>query len=341
MTFLGGGASQYHVSRIKVVFTSKLRKDLEMSIENLRRSEVWRLRKSPKDFLKLSQERLHVEKCCHARDDPLGALHLRRVEGSLERLNLPYPWVRGFLRYARNMELYKEPEVDGTSGSTVLANPELIHDTHAKWYTIPGRTPTDYIVLPSDDAPVWAALEQNVVPTRTRRKSTSSSTSRQGSHNEREQDDEDEDEEWFNARERQARGGVKAGSCPLAPRTEIKRLQRRAWRISYLKSPHNYKKAVRHYIFHDWRYEFQFWNPPDAEQVVSRILGSCTPDTSSVVHFSWHFAGENPSLQTASPRLLEEGRQGVLQQVQQDEERRKGWYHHTTFWNNAGKSGSS
>lgn len=328
MTFLAGGASQYHLSRIKVVLTSKLRRDLEMSIDNLRRSEVWRLRKSPRDFLRLSEERLHVERCCHARDDPSGSLHLRRVEGSLERLNLPYPWVQGFLRYARNMDLYKEPEVDGTSGSMVLAHADHIQDANAKWYMIPGRTPADYIVLPDDDAQVWAALERNVVPSMRNKNSNDHAASSSAST------DHGDGNGWLNHR------GSKGGSS-LASKTEIRRLQRRAWRISYLKSPHNYKKAVRHYIFHDWRYEFQFWNPPDPEQVVSRILGSCAPDTSSAVHFSWHFAGENPSHLAASPRLIEEGRQGVLQQVQTDEERRKGWYHHTTFWNNVGKNGSS
>jgi hypothetical protein len=36
------------------------------------------------------------------------------------------------------------------------------------------------------------------------------------------------------------------------------RLQRRAWRVWYNKAPHAIGWSKRHYVFHDWRYAFDF-----------------------------------------------------------------------------------
>eukprot|EP00397_Hematodinium_sp_SG-2012_P061374 GEMP01081192.1.p1 GENE.GEMP01081192.1~~GEMP01081192.1.p1 ORF type:complete len:290 (+),score=56.49 GEMP01081192.1:179-1048(+) len=289
MAFFAGGASQYHLSRIKVVYTSKLKQDLETSIANLRRSDAWRLQKQKtKDrFVAVAghaatfdqEHRSRFERFGLVRENPTAYRH---VEETLERLCVPHIWAQEFMKYARTLEVHKEHE-----GSIVLAAPDTFDAPDAKWYSIqsPSTVP-DYLVLPREDDAIWSQFDHHI-----------------------------------------------------EPHTVIRRLPRRAWRVSYLKSPFKYKKATRHYIFHDWRYEFEFWSPPDPEQVVSRILGSAAPDTSSVVHFSWHYSNGDPL--AAAPMLLEKGRQGVLKQVQLDEERSKGWYHHTTFWNNVGKSGGT
>jgi len=69
------------------------------------------------------------------------------------------------------------------------------------------------------------------------------------------------------------------------------RLHRRAWRTCYLKSPVIYKKAQRHYVFHDWRYQFTFKHlpleGPTANQVVSACLGSMEGDVNCVAEFNW------------------------------------------------------
>ena len=38
------------------------------------------------------------------------------------------------------------------------------------------------------------------------------------------------------------------------------RLARRAWRVWYNKAPHAIGWSKRHYVFHDWRYAFDFRN---------------------------------------------------------------------------------
>ncbi|CAE8725757.1 unnamed protein product [Polarella glacialis] len=69
------------------------------------------------------------------------------------------------------------------------------------------------------------------------------------------------------------------------------RLPRRAWRVSYLKRPFKCKSTVRHYVFHDWRYQFTFRDVQDVQSTVSTVLGSMTPETSCVCNFNWHFPG--------------------------------------------------
>merc|ERR1719458_1856577 len=69
------------------------------------------------------------------------------------------------------------------------------------------------------------------------------------------------------------------------------RLPRRAWRVVYLKGPFKGKTSQRHYVFHDWRYQFTFRHVNDVQSAVSTVLGSMTPETSCVCHFSWHFPG--------------------------------------------------
>ena len=46
-----------------------------------------------------------------------------------------------------------------------------------------------------------------------------------------------------------------------------KRLQRRAWRVGYNKAPHAIGWSKRHYVFHDWRYGFEFRNANDVKYV--------------------------------------------------------------------------
>ena len=73
-----------------------------------------------------------------------------------------------------------------------------------------------------------------------------------------------------------------------------KRLPRRAWRVTYLKSPFKHKCAVKNYVFHDWRYSFTFENLRDnqtMEQVLSSCLGSMKDDVNCIAEFNWYHAG--------------------------------------------------
>jgi len=45
------------------------------------------------------------------------------------------------------------------------------------------------------------------------------------------------------------------------------RLGRRAWRVWYNKAPHAIGWSKRHYVFHDWRYAFDFRNVGDIKYV--------------------------------------------------------------------------
>lgn len=46
-----------------------------------------------------------------------------------------------------------------------------------------------------------------------------------------------------------------------------RRLQRRAWRVFYNKAPHAIGWSKRHYVFHDWRYEFEFRGVSDVRYI--------------------------------------------------------------------------
>ncbi|CAJ1382479.1 unnamed protein product [Effrenium voratum] len=130
------------------------------------------------------------------------------------------------------------------------------------------------------------------------------------------------------------------------------RLPRRAWRVTYLKRPFRVKTTVRHYVFHDFRYQFTFRDVKDVPAAVSTVLGSMTPETSCVCHFNWHYHGApgynmlmtgdlqeatSGSIdQTAIRRRileLEQGMANVQRKQSDDEERWKGWYGHSTLWN--------
>ncbi|CAD7971824.1 unnamed protein product [Amoebophrya sp. A25] len=72
-----------------------------------------------------------------------------------------------------------------------------------------------------------------------------------------------------------------------------KRLQRRAWRITYLRSSNRYKTAIRNYVFHDYRYQFTFFNVPPAQtrQTLSACLGSMPSDVNCQVEFNYAYNG--------------------------------------------------
>eukprot|EP00931_Biecheleriopsis_adriatica_P119513 TRINITY_DN9473_c0_g1_i2.p1 TRINITY_DN9473_c0_g1~~TRINITY_DN9473_c0_g1_i2.p1 ORF type:complete len:172 (+),score=19.87 TRINITY_DN9473_c0_g1_i2:129-644(+) len=124
------------------------------------------------------------------------------------------------------------------------------------------------------------------------------------------------------------------------------RLPRRAWRVSYLKRPFKCKTTVRHYVFHDWRYQFTFRDVQDVQSAVSTVLGSMTPETSCVCHFNWHFPGapaylQISSLEEAKRRIidLEQGLESVRRKQSEEVERQKGWYGHSMHWNTGLKRG--
>eukprot|EP00747_Dinoflagellata_sp_TGD_P169252 gnl/TRDRNA2_/TRDRNA2_197765_c0_seq1.p1 gnl/TRDRNA2_/TRDRNA2_197765_c0~~gnl/TRDRNA2_/TRDRNA2_197765_c0_seq1.p1 ORF type:complete len:172 (-),score=28.18 gnl/TRDRNA2_/TRDRNA2_197765_c0_seq1:134-649(-) len=124
------------------------------------------------------------------------------------------------------------------------------------------------------------------------------------------------------------------------------RLPRRAYRITYLKAPFRGKAAQRHYVFHDWRYQFTFHNVQDIQAAVSTVLGSMTPETSCVCHFSWHFPGAPAYTVHATEadaqqleRDLESGLAAVRRKQEEETERMKGWYGHSLYWNSGFKRG--
>lgn len=47
------------------------------------------------------------------------------------------------------------------------------------------------------------------------------------------------------------------------------RLHRRAWRVWYNKAPHAIGWSKRHYVFHDWRYAFDFRHINDVKYVIN------------------------------------------------------------------------
>ncbi|CAK9028544.1 unnamed protein product [Durusdinium trenchii] len=129
------------------------------------------------------------------------------------------------------------------------------------------------------------------------------------------------------------------------------RLPRRAWRVSYLKRPFRAKISIRHYVFHDFRYQFTFRDVKDVPAAVSTVLGSMTPETSCICHFNWHFEGvpayhikdEEAQRKERHRRILEleQGMANVQRKQSDDEERQKGWYGHSTLWNTGLKRGPS
>lgn len=49
------------------------------------------------------------------------------------------------------------------------------------------------------------------------------------------------------------------------------RHQRRAWRVWYNKAPHAIGWSKRHYVFHDWRYSFDFRSVADARYSIHYV----------------------------------------------------------------------
>ena len=70
-----------------------------------------------------------------------------------------------------------------------------------------------------------------------------------------------------------------------------KRLPRRSWRVFYKSNLRSKNiRCGRGYVFHDWRYRFQFKNIPSGEpthQLLNAILSSLNDPTSCVVEFNW------------------------------------------------------
>eukprot|EP00746_Dinoflagellata_sp_MGD_P089212 gnl/MRDRNA2_/MRDRNA2_35231_c0_seq2.p1 gnl/MRDRNA2_/MRDRNA2_35231_c0~~gnl/MRDRNA2_/MRDRNA2_35231_c0_seq2.p1 ORF type:complete len:191 (+),score=23.91 gnl/MRDRNA2_/MRDRNA2_35231_c0_seq2:58-573(+) len=124
-----------------------------------------------------------------------------------------------------------------------------------------------------------------------------------------------------------------------------RRLPRRAASVTYLKSPFVHKTALRHYIFHDWRYAFTFRNVSDPRKTISTALGAMSPDTSCVCHFSWHSGGdpEYTKFYTEDEaqeliNSLEQGFAAVQKKQEADIEREKSWYAASMQWNTGLKS---
>eukprot|EP00928_Gymnodinium_smaydae_P049230 TRINITY_DN33022_c0_g1_i1.p1 TRINITY_DN33022_c0_g1~~TRINITY_DN33022_c0_g1_i1.p1 ORF type:complete len:172 (+),score=30.98 TRINITY_DN33022_c0_g1_i1:137-652(+) len=126
------------------------------------------------------------------------------------------------------------------------------------------------------------------------------------------------------------------------------RLPRRAYRVTYAKGPFRGKTALKHYVFHDWRYQFTFRGVRDVQSAVSSVLGSMTPETSCVCHFSWHFQGSPvyTAVMSNEERLrceqdLERGLAAIRRKQSEEEERHKSYWGHTTHWNAGLKRGPS
>ncbi|PHJ20157.1 hypothetical protein CSUI_006009 [Cystoisospora suis] len=70
-----------------------------------------------------------------------------------------------------------------------------------------------------------------------------------------------------------------------------RRLARRQWRVTYLKSPFKFKYSLRHYVFVDYRYSFTFYDVKEVQKILGILLGSMTETVSCSCRFSWHFPG--------------------------------------------------
>lgn len=110
-----------------------------------------------------------------------------------------------------------------------------------------------------------------------------------------------------------------------------KRLQRRAWRVTYLKSPFKYKQAIKNYVFHDWRYQFTFRNltteGQTAQEVVSACLGSMDENVNCIAEVNWTNAdGTADTLELAKEEIND------LNKI--DRLRSHAWYKQTSQWNN-------
>ncbi|KAF4656301.1 hypothetical protein FOL47_009039 [Perkinsus chesapeaki] len=111
------------------------------------------------------------------------------------------------------------------------------------------------------------------------------------------------------------------------------RQERRAWRVTYNKGPHHHGKyAVKHYVFHDWRYKFTFYNVADPRPVISTVLGSLSGDAAVTCDFAWYFPGTEEYLsetrkteeaQNDTKELLFQGYEHYLKANYVDLEHRK------------------
>eukprot|EP00927_Polykrikos_kofoidii_P043549 TRINITY_DN37620_c0_g2_i1.p1 TRINITY_DN37620_c0_g2~~TRINITY_DN37620_c0_g2_i1.p1 ORF type:complete len:174 (-),score=23.85 TRINITY_DN37620_c0_g2_i1:48-569(-) len=126
------------------------------------------------------------------------------------------------------------------------------------------------------------------------------------------------------------------------------RLPRRAYRFTYLKGPFKGKIAQRHFVFHDWQYQFTFRDVEDVQSAVSTVLGSMTPETSCTCQFFWHFDGSTPYTESSladeeererCKQDLERGLVNVWNKNSEEAERKKTWYQHQQFYNSGFKSG--
>eukprot|EP00392_Amoebophrya_sp_AT5.2_P010433 g10493.t1 len=124
-----------------------------------------------------------------------------------------------------------------------------------------------------------------------------------------------------------------------------KRLQRRAWRITYLRAPFKYKTSIRNYVFHDYRYQFSFLHV-DAESemrpLLSACLGSMPEDVNCKVEFVWAGGEEDPGSTCAGGvpakwELLDAAKGEIEQKQRRQKERDHGWYSQAQHWNQFGK----
>ncbi|CAD7961609.1 unnamed protein product [Amoebophrya sp. A120] len=140
-----------------------------------------------------------------------------------------------------------------------------------------------------------------------------------------------------------------------------RRLQRRAWRITYLRAPFRYKTSIRNYVFHDWRYEFSFYHVGKSEirPVLSACLGSMPEDVNCKVEFVWAggVAGTITNAQmsystttrlTAATvdaqnamdsklALLDRAKENVEEKQRTQKERDHGWHSQAQHWSQFGK----
>jgi hypothetical protein len=140
------------------------------------------------------------------------------------------------------------------------------------------------------------------------------------------------------------------------PLPTVTRKPRRAWRITYLRSPFGQKIAIRHYIFHDWRYNCTFYFVKNPQEALSTILGSMTKETNCSVDFTWHYPGQEakpiaaseedeklrrrgtlpvPSGTESEAVDLFRGFEGVQRKTELARGQAQGYWQRTRFWNRA------
>ncbi|EKX72046.1 conserved hypothetical protein [Theileria equi strain WA] len=68
---------------------------------------------------------------------------------------------------------------------------------------------------------------------------------------------------------------------------------RKRYRVTYLKSRFKHRYAIRHYVFEQYNYKINIYDPQDVDVTISSILGSLSPSVHANCTFSWGFNSQS------------------------------------------------